>query len=73
MANNEPLYAILKALEMKMYRAVEGKRKHEEMVKYFDNIARYNQKQMSKTDIMIRTNKFNRIESFSLFWSGVTL
>ena len=71
MANNEPLYGVLKALEMKMYRAVEGKRKHEEMVKYFDRIAKYNQKQMSKTDIMIRMNKFDKSELFNLFWSGV--
>ena len=68
MKNNEPLYAILKALKMKLYRVVEAKRKHQEMVLYFDRLATHNQRQMSKTDIMIRLNRLDKLELFALFW-----
>ena len=69
MADNEPLYLVLKALKMKMYRAVEAKRKHEYCVKYFDRIATHNQREIAKTDIIIRLNRLQKQELFATFWS----
>lgn len=71
MKNNEPLYAIQKALTAKLYRLVEAKRKHESMVMYFDRLATHNQRQIKKTDIMIRLNKLDKLELFRLFWELV--
>lgn len=71
MTNNEPLYAVQKALSAKLYRVVEAKRKHEEMVRYFDRLATHHQRQIKKTDIMIRLNRLDKLELFALFWELV--
>lgn len=68
MADNEPLFGILKAYQMKMYRSVEAKRVHEDMVKYHNNIANYNKRMMSKTDVMIRVNRIYNRDLFAKFW-----
>ena len=65
MANNEPLYALIKAHQMKMYRAVYEKRKFQKLVDHFDYIA-----SLEKMKIVECSNVIlmNRTDCFASFW-----
>ena len=69
MTNNEPLYALIKAHKMKMYRSVEAKKVHEDMVRYHNSIIEHNINKISQYDIMIRSNRLINSELFGKFWS----
>ena len=71
MTNNEPLYALIKAHKMKMYRSVEAKKVHEDMVKYHNAIIEHNINKIKQYDIMIRSNKFFNSELFNKFWGVI--
>lgn len=63
--NNEPLYARKKALMMKLYRAVEAKKTHLKMVKYFNIIANRQKALMQENDCVIM---LNQTDCFANFW-----
>ena len=71
MTNNEPLYALISAHKMKMYRCIEAKKIHEDMVKYHNRIIEHNIKKIKQYDIMIRSNKLINLELFNKFWSMI--
>ena len=71
MTNNEPLFALIKAHKMKIYRSVEAKKVHEDMIKYHNAIIEHNKKKIGQYDIMIRSNKLINSELFGKFWSVI--
>ena len=65
MANNEPLYARQKALKMKLFQAVQAKRTHQNMVRYFNAIANRQKALMQENHCVIILNK---TDCFASFW-----
>ena len=65
MVNNEPLYARKKALTMKLYRAVEGKKMHLKMVKHFNRMANLQKALIQENDCIIM---LNQTDCFASFW-----
>ena len=65
MANNEPLYARINAHKMRMFRAVQEKRKFQKLADHFDYIA-----SKEKTSIAECSNiiLLNRTDCFANFW-----
>ena len=68
MTNNEPFQAIANAYRMKMFRAVEAKKTHQNMVRYFNEIANYNRKNAIEFGTIVM---FNKTGIISKFWERV--
>ena len=68
MTNNEPFQGIANAYRMKMFRAVEAKKIHQNMVRYLNDVANFNRKNAIEFGNVVM---FNKTEIISKFWERV--